>query len=372
MQVGEAELRETLRAMLAAHGVDCEIDGEWIQVRGHDARMQGYIRTDPANETYTQLDIYFEPWPGTLICESFGGFASTHEERIRDGLCSFAGNTLHVWLTVFLGKDCGEHVGRFEFTNNGIARVAVHGNVASRGSADLGGNWFDQMLQVLATQPISSGTHWVRFFHGQSDGKRLGLEVLLDNYTWAEGFAAAESVNWPKGEGFASVRVFLVLQGGLDLRRAVGILAKNPQADNDTLEGLMIAAGFSATDARRAVIIVPMAFGKVLLDDLVKFPDTCEVRGGKSSYTTEVAAIPGFLDACNLAREAKRDGTMTQEQFGSIAFRDAVTDAVNQALNAGSAPADIRAVLSVYWDDAEPFAPSASAVAASKPWWKLW
>ena len=81
--------------------------GDWPwALPDHPGKIQGLIfeRTDVHQLTSasTQIDVRFSPWPGCLICESFGGLGETRESRINAALEAFASNTLHVLLKAFL------------------------------------------------------------------------------------------------------------------------------------------------------------------------------------------------------------------------------------------------------------------------------
>ena len=62
--------------------------------------------------------------------------------------------------------------------------------------------------------------------------------------------------------------MFLVMQGGVDVGKATGIIAQHPDADGECLERLLIAAGLTKLDARRVILLAPIAFGRRLLADL--------------------------------------------------------------------------------------------------------
>jgi hypothetical protein len=372
------ELHQPLITLLAGHGVHARVDGDWLQVEGHSARLQGWIRSIAGahEKASTQLDVALSPWPGTVIWESFAGVGNTREERIQQALKAFVQNSLHVLLECFLKVDCGDQVDRFEFTNDGVGRHAVHGNALSRGKAELKTGWFDALRQLLESHPIPEGTHWIRIFYGQINGRPLPFEILLDNAPWKDATPQAASIPWPKTDGFFSLRMFMVVQGGLDLRRAVGILAQAPKASDDELESMMTGAGLSVADARRATTIVPLAFGRELLAGLVKLPDTCEVWTGGAQYTVQIAAIPGFARAQELAREARREGTLSKDQYIAIVSRDSVTKAVNQVLHAGSSPEDVAVPqIIILWNEPEPFVPASAHQQSQRPskrWWKIW
>ncbi len=292
-----------------------------------------------------------------MIVESFAGFGETLEERIAHALRTFAGNTLHVLLAAFLGIDDGDQADRERFTNDGVPRMVTHGNAACAGDPDLAGStgWYLQFLDLLAEHPIPPGTHWIRLFHAQLDRKQLGIELLLDNERWCAAEPALRAIDWPRADGYFSMRMFLVVQGGLDIGVAVGVLALHPEAGGEEARHLLIHAGLPPVEARRASITVPLAFGRQLLEGMVEYPETCEVRGPDSTCIVEIASVPGFQQAAEIAARARSDGSLSRDQYVSIAMRDALAKAVNQALTEGHEVSGGKAEVVVLWPESEPF-----------------
>ena len=134
---GPEELRESLSALLAGHGVDTQAEGDWLVFPDHPGKIQGLIfeRTDVHQFASTQIDVRFSPWPGCLICESFGGLGETRESRINAALEAFASNTLHVLLKAFLDTDCHEQTNEYQTIQQGVPFKITDGNVLIRSSA---------------------------------------------------------------------------------------------------------------------------------------------------------------------------------------------------------------------------------------------
>lgn len=352
-------LDRALLDLFAAHGIRLRPEGDWLAVEGSHARVRGIVQEieGAAEQASTQVDIVFSPWPGTLLAESFGGFGETLDERIRHALGTFARNTLHVLLTVFLGADCGDSVGRERIINSGIPRLVTHGDAACAGDPDLAGStgWWDGFLDLLATHPIPPGIHWVRLFCAQLDRRQLGIEILLDNERWSAAEPALREIVWPAADGYFSIRMFLVVQGGIDLAAAVGVFALHPQSDDEEIRHLLTHAGLPPVEAHRASITVPLAFGRELLDGIVTYPETCEVRSGESGYRATLASVPGFREAAGIAKRTRADGSLTRDQYVSIAMRDALAKAVNDALTAGHDMTGASAEIVVLWPEPEPF-----------------
>ncbi len=377
---GPDELRAALSAILARHGIDAESEGDWLTLPDHRGRIQGLIfeRKDVHAFASTQVDIRFSPWPGCLICESFGGMGETREARIGWAIETFLSNTLHVLLKVFVDADCGEHTNEYEITNQGVRFKVTDGNVLIRGnaSAEPGMDWFPGFQGLLENQPLPEGTHWVRLYYAQLDRKRTMLELLLDNRPWADAMPAAGVLPWPLLDGFLSLRIFSVVQGGVDVGRAAGVIARNPDADDQCLEELLVASGLTALDARRLIVLLPVAFGGRILDRLgVTHSTICQVDDGRSRSTVDLSSSGLFQQARTLAETALSEGTLSRDEFVALAGRDSSFQAVNNALHAGSAPKDLRlASTTIFWNEAAPLCPitpGSSLPPRRKPWWRF-
>ena len=374
------ELHATLIAIFGAHGVTAVPEGDWVTFPAHAGKLQGLIfglkNVHPLCST--QVDIRFSPWPGCLICESFSGIADTREERIRQSLQVFSDNTLHVLLKRFFGLDCGEQTNELAITNHGVPRTITDGNILCRGTGPVEtcADWIEAFHRLLATEPLPQGTHWVRLYYAQVDRRPTMLELLLDNEHWTSGLAATRSLPLPLGDGFFSIRMFLVIQGGVDVGRAIGLWARHPEADDERIKSLLVDAGQSLIDARRLALLLPIAFGKPLLESLgVAVSTVCTVDNRVSRASIDLEASDIFQESCAFARKAMREGTLSREEFFAIAGRDANLRAVNEALNSGSNPRDLRLdPMTILWHEEEPLCVTRETAQASgqQPWWRIW
>ena len=108
------------------------------------------------------------------------------------------------------------------------------------------------------------------------------------------------------------------------LQWAIAGYMSNPEADDDEVEGL-VAGGFPRGLASRAVVFLPLAFGRRILRGLVKLPDTFVTDGRERPLASE----PMFAIAEKLAADAGR------ESIGRIGPGSAEVRVVNKVLNAG-------------------------------------
>lgn len=103
-----------------------------------------------------------------------------------------------------------------------------------------------------------------------------------------------------------------------------------PTADNADLVTALSAQG--TPEAERAVIWLPIAYGRRVLEGVVQLSPNYAVDG--QEYP--LAADPIYAAADRLARSEA-----TQSDIEQIGLRSPEVSAVNQALNAGSQPQDL-------------------------------
>lgn len=206
-----------LLEVFKAHGVDCAHQGEWIVFLKPGIRASGSIvREIPHENSITiQLDVRFELAPGRTIIESFGSIAQTREQAVSDALQNFTANSFHVLLAAFFGAE-DDQVSMEEWTIGGRPRLVTIGNAGIKGTPPVQGeqliSWFKPFEEKLKSMQLGPGTHWVRLYYGQIQAKAIACEVLLDNEVWAELQTEMAAIDWPSGEDFYSVRVFLVVR----------------------------------------------------------------------------------------------------------------------------------------------------------------
>ena len=128
------------------------------------------------------------------------------------------------------------------------------------------------------------------------------------------------------------------------VRRALPIFLQNAQYELITLRVALTVKFFKEHETEALVEFVPLAFGRSLLDGMgIRFEDDY-VRvdaGGNERMRRRLADEPVYVAALKLAPIVMQ--SMGQDAFMAIAGRSSELQAVNAALNAGSAPADLQA-----------------------------
>lgn len=210
-------VNKPLAELFRAHGIQAELQEGWVTFPGrpHRAHAALFNETETKSGVSLQLDVRLEIGPERMIVESFSGVGDSRESAARNAFQSFAANTFHVLVAVFFASDC-THVTREEWVLGGRNCRVTNGGVGVKGRPPVDGEglfeWYRHFEAKIREQRLSPGTHWIRLFFGQYQGKPLACEVLLDNQKSPELQSEMAAFAWPAGQEFYSVRIFLVLQ----------------------------------------------------------------------------------------------------------------------------------------------------------------
>jgi len=366
-------VNDVLLGLLAAHGVDATMEDGWIAPAGRSLRMSGEIVQEKPgpNAVTVQLDVRVRLWAGGELVDSCGGVGPTRDEAVADAVNGFVAGSFHVLLAAFLGKET-EQVTREEWVVSGRSRAVTVGGVFIRGPMpEPRADWVTVLREKIQALGLPGGTHWIRLFYAQLDRRPMAHEALLDNAGWPELQAQMAQVDWPPAEGYYSARLFMVVQGGVSVSQAVGLIAEMKDAEDEAIRERLRALGASVAQADRLVAFIPMAFGRVLLRSMpIRFSDTVVIAdaAGKPRRESRLDEEAVFVEARRLAEAAVTEGTLGQEAFSAVALRSAEVDVVNQGLNAGAQPEDMKFTAAIaFVDEEEEVAPG-----RRRPWWKLW
>src|SRR5262249_8796109 len=134
---------------------------------------------------------------------------------VNDAFGNFAANSFHVLLAAFL-KPTDDQVSKEIWTIGGKQWQVTIGNVGVKGKPPVQRErmnaWFKPFEEKIKSKLFAPGTHWIRLYYAQMQNRVLACEVLLDNAQWGEMQKEMAAIDWPGGEDFYSVRVFLVMQ----------------------------------------------------------------------------------------------------------------------------------------------------------------
>jgi hypothetical protein len=111
------------------------------------------------------------------------------------------------------------------------------------------------------------------------------------------------------------------------------------KSDGDLVEAL-VATGFSSRESEFLVAFLPMAFGRVALENLGRpeFSETVSAETRRGAFVEiPLSVVPIYGAALDLAREIHMIGTgrLLQEQFSAVAGRSAEVNAASSLIDAG-------------------------------------
>ena len=154
------------------------------------------------------------------------------------------------------------------------------------------------------------------------------------------------------------------------------LMAQHPEADEGRLADLLVNAGLSAVDARRVLLLVPIAFGRYVLEGLgIVVSTVCTVDDGVSRTSIDLQSSDIFQEASVIAKKALLEGAITRDELLAIARRDASVKAASELLHAGTDRRNlVLAPLTILWREQEPLceARPIELKPKDKPWWRIW
>ncbi len=345
-------INSTFVQIYKSHGIDAVLVGEWIEFPNRSLKCNAAIVQENEMPAYlsVQLDVRLVIGSGRTILESCGGFGSMRDQAIASAIENFNATSLHVLLAAFFSH-ANDYVTREEWIVGGRACRVTIGNVGIRGQPPVHGeqfhSWFKHFEQQLKAQNIGSGVHWVRLYFAQFHRKSSACEVLLDNEVWHEMQTSMAAFDWPLGEEFYSVRIFLTMQfDGADevtpadaVNCLAEIVAAREQFDEDEVYTAMEQEGVPMALAHRAYQFTQVAWGRALLARLgVQFSPEflCFDSEGAVVESGRLADEPCFATANLLALRY-----MGSPGFKQLTLMSADMHAVNNALHAGSKPENL-------------------------------
>ena len=204
-------LLDHLSKLMQAHGVACQIYGEWVVPNGAlpAIRASWFPRTESG---VLEVEVLLEN--KSIVNECFAGIGEGGA-AMDDALQNFTANSFHVLLAAFWNRDDPQQVTTEEWTVSGNSFRAYIGNFGTRGSVGIEptvpSELFPTIRGAIEREPLSQDWHWVRHFFCEVKGERT-YEALLDNQPWQTGIEGMRSIAWVKSTGYYSIRNFLVLR----------------------------------------------------------------------------------------------------------------------------------------------------------------
>jgi hypothetical protein len=164
---------------------------------------------------------------------------------------------------------------------------------------------------------------------------------------------------------------FAAMDAPTALQRAIPVFVQHAKSDLLNLRMALTIARVGSM-VEEVVEFVPLAFGRSLMDGMGITFDDEYVRmdsEGRERLRRKLMDEPLYREALRIAPHVL--ATEGQDAFLAVAIRSAEFQAVNEALHAGSDPADLQASAPVMeWSEERHAAQPEPSKA--KPWWKVW
>jgi hypothetical protein len=163
-----------------------------------------------------------------------------------------------------------------------------------------------------------------------------------------------------------------------EILRSVPVFAANKDSSRAGVIAALQRAGFDKSLALDLVEFLPLAFARASLEGRgVQFAEYYVRIDGQKRERARKKLIeqPVYREALGLVLDVKRQGT---DVFMSIASRSPELPAINQALQGGSRPEQVRLPPpALVWSDdrEEPSKPARAKPAQpkrAKAWWQFW
>lgn len=330
--------------LFRSHGVECiEESGILVfQKETITVDLRLFDRTSQTDLTIIQLDIRVNIGINCNIIESVAGFGDNFEIATKRALENFTHNSFHVILSAFYTSSFLDEVKRYNWIIGDKLFDVTMSNIGVRGKLPepFPTDWLDQFEEILQKQNLDEGIHWVRLFYAQQDYKMTTCEVLLDNDAWGDVLTHTTKLNWPKSENFFSLRVFMILSSGNDIRRVAALIGGTAEYGN-IYENLK-TYGLSDLEIEKAYSMVPEAFGRTFIESIGygKFnSEAIIINDANEQFNIDLHKEAYYMQAFKLAQSIIQEGFDTNGK--TLVMMSAALNTFDQALKAGEKPEDI-------------------------------
>lgn len=382
---------QRIAELFANHDVNVAVDDDVIEFVDRAMQMQVncFFNEHDSGQRTMQLDVVLHYGIKPII-ESFSGWGDDDDSLVHDAVQNFSLSSFHVLLSAFFNDHFDEQIDQETWQIGKQTFTATIGNVISRGDVPdtLGTAWFNEYQQAVQKLPLSDGVHWLRLYYGQADNRAIAYEALLDNEHCQAIMPLVEHFSWQASDDFYSVRVFLVVKGGMDIGRMAYLIARADEP-HQAIEPLQ-ALGLSQLDAEKAVVFIPEAFSMVLMKQVGVQGDlpthAQAVNEHDQTIELDLSQEPIFQNALQLAQELWEQGY--HDELQQLAF----IGAGMKLLDGFLADDDSHEPEQLHFDDvrtlfyvaglplpAEPETATTEPVEVvqptekkSKPFWKFW
>lgn len=342
----EINIQSLLTEAFHKHGVECKEENNQIVFPQQFMTCRVHLFDKSSSASIVQMDVNFEFGLGKIITESTVGIGLTLDIAIEDAFQAFLKSSFHVILSAFFTHDYDNHVNLKEWFIGNKKYTAIISNVSVRGEAPdpLPVKWLDQLENLFQNQEYLPGTHWIKLYYAQSEREMISSEILLDNKVWTEVEKTVRNFDFPSARDFLAVRIFIILQDDTDVSQMAATMAWMSGEDEEDVLQELTKTGTSPLDAEKALIFIPLAFGRVFLKSIASshFSDEAVITDETEKQTTiNLNDEPIYVAAYQLAKYIMTEGLNNKEDFQTIVALSSEVNAYNNALMDGAKPEDM-------------------------------
>jgi len=204
---------------LQEHGeTNIVVDANGVGLQGNPTRLSSslYGYEQHTNGEFTaELEFDVRMPDGRKIVEFVAGSGKSLEIAENDAKVNFIVSTFHVVYRSFLNPN-DAHQTEEKITINGQPRLLVLGDTMTRGQTT---NNAPDMFPLragfrtmLASQPLSTQTHWIKIIYANNHSNVMMCAVTLDNQDSPALTEAVKKLDWPRRETFYMAKQFLVVK----------------------------------------------------------------------------------------------------------------------------------------------------------------
>src|SRR5580765_328235 len=204
---------------LQEHGTsNVVVDTDGVGIVGNPTRLRSslYGSEQHTNGSFTaELEFRVLMPDRREIIEFVAGRGDTLKQAEDDAKVNFILSTFHVVYRSFLNPN-DPHQSEQKSTINGQPRILVLGDTLTRSqTTNSSPDMFpfrDRFREILASQPLSSQTHWIKIIYANYHSNVMQCTVTLDNEGSPTLTDAVKNLPWPKQDEFYMVKQFVVVK----------------------------------------------------------------------------------------------------------------------------------------------------------------
>ena len=204
---------------LAAHGESNIVaDAHGVGIAGSPTRLRcSLYQSARSTNGIASAELEFRVLlpDGREMVDFVAGDGKSIEQAENDAKINFVVSTFHVIYRSFLNPN-DPHQTAEKITVAGQPRELVMGDTMTRSQTTNGAPdlfpFREQFRQIVASQPLSPQTHWIKIIYANHQSKMMLCAVTLDNEDSPVMTEAVKNLPWPKQDQFYMLKQFLVVK----------------------------------------------------------------------------------------------------------------------------------------------------------------